>query len=322
VKSVPSPRHLEPWRRIWGPRTLKLSHPFAFYWCRHFFAQPYRRQLSREPIPRTFRRRARIAAYDSVMNLIIDGYSEQVAHKIHDMTGPLVIVFNRVVGAFDDEFEQRLERGRPTAFEDVLNAESVSARMQEMRRFLEPYSTARNIHAFLDDWVARQYGRYLELMKNSRTAISIQDCVEAAAIDSGGFATCIANVIGLFHNEPPSDNIIRQFANLGIIGKFADDMVDFWADDRNERVNLLDTFARQYPNEYSRTRVVLGHVPRTGLRWWARNCPQALADFSNLLAEYTSQLNVPRLQLAAGTILLPAMWGRAMVKPEPVNLRL
>lgn len=314
--------HLEPWHQISGTRVLRVSYPFIPYWCSHIIRQPYRRPLGIQPSSATLRLRGRIAAYDSVINLVIDGYGQLADHGLCKLTGPLAIVFNRLVGAFDDEFERRLLAGRQLAFADILESESVRGRMQDLRDLLAPYPTGPAVRDFLDGWVAKQYDRYIDLMMNDASNITLDECFEAAAIDSGGFATCIAHVIGLFHGVTPSERMISQFSTLGVVGKFADDFVDFWADVQKNRVNLLDAFIRQNPVEYDRTRTVITCVPRTGLRWWVANCPRATAAFSETLDYHTSRLNTPALHQAARAMLLPAMWGKTLLKAEPVNLRL
>jgi hypothetical protein len=266
--------------------------------------------------------RGRIASYDSVMTLVIRGYAQLAGYPLHKLSGPLVIVFNRLVGAFDDEFERRLEAGLPLAFEEVMDAEMVRGRMNGLQELLAPYPTGDAIRDFLDKWVSKQYDRYVELMGNTASTISFDDCFEAAVIDSGGFATCIAHVIGLFNGAMPADHLVDQFSALGIVGKLADDLLDFWPDARMDRVNLLDAFVRQHPEEYARTRAVIARPPRTGLHWWAENCPQAITAFSEALDSYISHLHAFRLQQAAHAILFPAMWGKALLKSEPVNLRL
>jgi hypothetical protein len=144
------------WRHVSGLRVARLAWPFIPYWLRHVSRQPYRRLLGPNPQPVSFRIRGRIAAYDSVMNLVVDAYDQLAGHQLQELSGTLVIVFNRVVGAFDDEFERRIESGQPLNFDGILNSSCVRGRFEALREFLRPYSTGPAIGEFLDDWVAKQ----------------------------------------------------------------------------------------------------------------------------------------------------------------------
>ena len=322
-----SAHRLPPWHEVAGIRSPRLLRPFGRYWIKHLTWRPYRRTALSGPVHpgrQGLRLKSRIASYDSVVNLMLDGYTALSGHRPAPATGPLVVVFNRLVGAFDDEFEDRVDAKRPLGFDEVLGSPEVHARLTDLRTFLEPHESRDAIRGYLIDSAAKQYGRYVELLTDGPAdpEQQLDSRFEAAMIDSSGFLVSLARVISLFNGVGSDEAVLDQFATLGIVGKIADDVVDFWTDARSDRFNLLDGFVRLHPAEFAVTRAVLANPPRTGLRWWSRHCPQSIAALSEALAGQMDQLTEPALRRAGQVMLAPAMWGHTVLKSGPASGRL
>jgi hypothetical protein len=317
-----------PWCEITGIRAARLVSPFIPYWTGHLLRQPYRHTPQSRPLNpgrQSLRFKSRIAAYDSVINLMLDGFAEISGQSIDPMTGPLVVVFNRLVGAFDDEFEDRVETKRPLSFDDVLGSAAVHARLLDLRAFLEPCQARETIRSHLLASAAQQYERYVQLMTSGplHPDQALDARFEAALIDSAGFLVSLVHVISLFNGVVADEAVTAQFAALGIVGKFADDIVDFWPDARHERFNLLDGHLRRHSAELALVRgLIADPPPRTTLRWWSRRCPESIAELSATLAGQMDRLNSRAMRRAAEILLIPPLWGHTMLKSEPSSGRL
>jgi hypothetical protein len=310
-----------PWNRISGLRLARLSYPLIPYSCWHFMRQPYRRKYGILPLPRNFGTRTRVAAYDAVMTLLIGGFARLTQLRPHPSSGALVILFNRLVGAFDDELERRVNSNLPLQFDEVLMAQAVGDRVDALSEFLTLFSLQSDIRGFLRERVTAQYDRYLGIIRSEPCDLDLDSYIEAATIDSAGFAACIAQVLCLFHDVPANDRLVDEFAAFGMVAKHVDDFVDFWPDSQQHRINLLDGFIRQYPEELARISLSSGAPVKAGIGWWAAACPCAVRDFSAALDEHLRRLTTPELRKAAEIALVPALRGWQVVKPESLSIR-
>jgi hypothetical protein len=314
-----------------SPRLVDLTlalraFPFASHCIRQLIWPSYWRDAGRSGDLST---RLRIAAYDGIIGLLLDGYAQLARHPLRPRTGALVVRLNRLVGAVDDEYEHRLVDRRPLDFAEVFAARLVQDRLGDLAAFLRPYPERLAIKEFLQGRVSQYYGHYVTLASTPKAEREPDWHLRSALLDSVGLAECIANVIGLFHRAPPGGDIVRQFASFGMMVKVADDVIDFWDDLAADRANLLQGIVLQHPVELERVRqrAQEGTSPgvavagQTGLRWWRDNCPESYAEAAVIIDDHRSALTAPRLRLACELVLVPAWHGRIATSGATIGLR-
>lgn len=309
-----------------APALALRALPFASHCIRQFIWPSYRRGVGGSGDLTTC---LRIAAYDGIIGLLLDGYAQLAGHPLRPQTGALVVRLNRLVGAVDDEFECRLADRRPLDFAEVFAAGLVQDRFSDLADFLRPHPERQAIKDFLHGRVSQYYGNYVTLAAAGEAEREPDWHLRSALLDSVGLAECTAHVIGLFHRTPPHSEIVRQFASFGMLVKVADDVIDFWDDLAADRANLLQGIVRRHPVELERVRrgAREGTPPRavtagrTGLRWWRDNCPESYAEAAAVIDDHRSSLTASRLRLACELVLVPAWHGRIATSGATIGLR-
>ncbi|MEU8927635.1 hypothetical protein AB0D10_43160 [Kitasatospora sp. NPDC048545] len=213
------------------------------------------------------------------------------------------------MAAFDDEYERRTREGGSMEFGDILGSGPLQVHMDALSEFLADHPERHSIRNFLECFAADNYKRYLQLTRSSETVRDISHQLEMIELDSGGFLTCTAHVIGIFNGHAPTAELISEFAHLGVVGKLADDMLDVWSDYREDVANILSGIIREYPEEYQVFAAHADVAPRVGFRWWRARCPRAFSSFTEILASHRSALSTRSLGVAGDLMLLPSVWG-------------
>jgi hypothetical protein len=279
------------------------SGPFAAHWCRHLVRRPYRRGLTGGP---RLASRPALAGYDAAMNLLLDGWTQLTGRAVRPGTGAVAIRLSRLIFAFDDAYEHLLDQGHRPHPGDVLAHEAVRAHLWNLRDLLRPHPERRPIRAFLADQLDRSYDRYTALQ---RPHYDIGDALESAALDSGGFGACLAQVIGLFNGLPPDARTVRQFTAVGILAKTTDDVLDLFEDQEAGRPNLALALLRRHPTEHARLltagRPAIWLTPSR----WRRLCPGSHHELTRITTTHLTALTASRLALAARLILWPVSHG-------------
>ncbi|WP_031070038.1 hypothetical protein [Streptomyces sp. NRRL S-118] len=253
------------------------------------------------------------------MNLLLDGYAELAGYPVRAETGQLIIRLNRLIGAFDDEYEERLGDGRSLDLGDVFAGELVQERLFALGDFLQAYPERRAIQEFLTDRLSGSYGRYVALTQSKP---DFDRLYESVVLDSGGLGECLAHVIGLFNGAAPDPETVEQFSSFGIVGKLADDVIDFWTDLAQGRTNVLIGLVQGHPEEHERVLQTASRTARGRLKWWRLNCPDSFVQLMDLIEEHRARLKAPSLRLAGDLTLLPACRGGLELRSAPVGLRI
>ncbi len=290
---------------------------FAPWYLKHFLAQPYRRlswweslrQLLKDP-----KRRHRIALYDGVMNIILSGYAALCGRAVNRRAGQIAVAFTRLAFAFDDEYERRCACGDSLAFDAVFGGAQVRQPLREWREFMCPFPAYPAIRSYLEGFVRSLYADYTSGTGSAPVPDDFERLVQAATLDSGGFLKAIVHTVSLSQGATLDEQVCGQFGALGVLGKAADDMIDFGADGAAERPNLLSTLVAETPQEQA----VVRDARRTGTRmntvWWRRNCPATFARYVALCAERYAVLDTAWLRFASHLMWVPALLGRATTK--------
>jgi hypothetical protein len=300
-------------------RWLPLRLPkFLPVYLRHLVAQPYRRGGTAGPgLGTRALRRHRIALYDGVLNLVMDGYAELTGQAVRRSAGRMVVLLTRVAFAFDDEFEQRTAAGKPHGFTDVMGSDAVQEHLDHWHTFMHADPCYPAIREFLTDCVAELHATYLTGTERSGTpARDFSTAMRGAELDSGGLLTILAHVLALYHGTAAVPSaVLAQFSRLGVAGKIADDMTDLRKDFDAGRLNLLQEIAAGNGGEWD---IALRAIRTPGVRlsanWWLRNCPQSFSDFVLICKENYDPLTSRSLRLAWQLIWMPAYFGHSLEK--------
>lgn len=305
----------------WDPLLALRTSIFVPHFTRNLIKHDYRGGLLEGG---SFSGRVRVAAYDSFISLLLDGYSELAGHQVRPQTGGLIVRLNRLVAAIDDEYEARLADHRSLDFADVLGASQVQAKLVQFGDFLKPYPERRAIRNFLYERVEQNYHTYVSLSASDASKQDSDWHFQTALLDSGGLSECLAHVIGLFHGQPVAEEVAGQFFVFGMMGKLADDVIDFWDDLAANRANLLLGMLHSHPAEQKKVEEWAPSIPGTairhGLRWWRRTCPESYADAADLVRDHRARLTSPKILLACDLVLLPAWYGRIVTSSPTIGL--
>ena len=200
---------------------------------RHAVLQPYREHSAagnvRELLTKPGRRH-QIAVYDAVLELMLKGYAELAGHSLRSETGQVAVMLTRIGFAFDDEYEQRDSRHQPLTLDQIMGSSRVAQRIGEWREFMQRFDNYPAIRESLTAFVAGLYKNYTETSGTTAGSVTFEAMMKSATLDSGGLLVALAHVVAQFHGATVADELAKQFSALGVIGKLADDIIDFGPD--------------------------------------------------------------------------------------------
>jgi hypothetical protein len=290
---------------------------FAPYYMRHVTLQPYRGLSLLENIRELLSRPARrhqIAVYDAVLELMLKGYAELAGHPLRPQSGQVAVMLTKVGFAFDDEYERRKARQEGTDFKDLLASPHVQEHVRKWRAFMQGYEQYEAIRNFLMEFVAQLYQRYAETVEAPGDQVGFDAMMHGATLDSGGLLVALAQVLALFHNDVSADALLAQFSSVGVNGKLADDVIDFWLDVAGGRPNLLLVLARGHDLEYAKAMNLADTRKTLGTRWWQQNCPRTYEQFAVAYQEQQAQITARWLRYVSKLMWTPALLGHARKK--------
>ncbi|NES28119.1 hypothetical protein GCE86_08775 [Micromonospora terminaliae] len=248
------------------------------------------------------------------MNIILNGLSSLAGRAVGLVAGRIAVAFTRLAFSFDDEYERRCARGEPVAFDDVFGSAQVTEALGEWREIMRPFPTYPALRNHLHESVRSLYADYTIGGRSAPAEAHFAQLLRAATLDSGGFLTAVAQVVALSMNVALPEPAYRQFSALGILGKAADDMIDFRADLQAERPNLLAALVREHPSESDPVQLASASGARMNTVWWRRHCP---ATWQRYLAECSTRyatLSTCWLRLASHLLWVPALLGRSTTR--------
>jgi hypothetical protein len=225
------------------------------------------------------------------------------------------------MAAFDDHYEERLAAGRPLAFEEIFAEGLVQNRYSELVRFLADYPEAFAIRDHLMTRVASHYEKYVTLTKSEEARVHLDTQLRIAMLDSAGFTLSFLYAVALFNGRSPSDEAVQQFTNLGILGKLADDGLDFWEDLSGGQINMLRGVLHRHPEEEAKILATMPSAATRGVRWWRFTCPESFKEFATLIGEQRAGITSKPLLLICDLMLAQMTRGRTAIQSVPVGLR-
>jgi hypothetical protein len=270
----------------------------------------YLRQLAFRPnrtgLPRVRGGRGwELAAYDLFLDLLLSGYAEITGRPARRGTAELLILVNRIAFLIDDEFERRIGK-ESVAFDDLALAADVRRAIEDMRTYLNmtcPPERCAAIRQLLRRTVETEYRSYSAAIKHRRTAASVDDLLDDAAVDSGAVMRQLAQVIGLFQGDAAPQEALDDFYALGMACRFADDLRDWRHDSRTGAGNLLLAVLARHPHEERRLARAKELRLRMNEKRWHQLCAETFEEFAELYRTHYSRIRSHTLRVAADLMM-------------------
>jgi hypothetical protein len=306
------------------PVSIRQNHPpslwqvpwllarFLPYYIRHVILLTYRGHRPLDKVRELVMTPARChqtAVYDAVLELMLKGYAELAGYSLRPETGRIAVLLTRIGFAFDDEYERRQARQESREFEEVLHSPQVAKRVLEWRHFMQRFDVYGDIKDFLMCFVASLHTEYAA--EDARGQTDFDTLLRRAELDSGGLLIALVHVVAKFHEVPPKSELLSQFSSLGVIGKLADDVIDFSSDLAGGRPNLLQLLAKEDEREYIKAIDSAALGKPLSARWWRRNCPRAYTDLASLYEKHQNNLTSKWLRYTSSLMWAPVLLGHA-----------
>jgi hypothetical protein len=226
----------------------------------------------------------------------------------------MAVAFTRLAFAFDDEYERRSSQGAPLPFDAVFGGAQLQQPLREWREVMRPVAAYPAIRSYLETFVRSLYADYVTENSRAYASDDFDRLVRAATLDSGGFLSTIAQIVALAQDATLDARANGQFTALGVLGKAADDMIDFRADGAGRRANLLCTLIAETPPEEETVHTAERSGSRMNTVWWRRHCPSTFERYLAMCAERYALLDTAWLRFACQLMWVPALLGRATTK--------
>ena len=292
----------------------RLLLRLAPYYLNHLVRQPYRRDVPaigyKVPKVLTQRRRRLTALYDSMYNLLLDGYAEITHSKLAAETGEMFFLLIELTRRIDEHLDQHLGSDTSLLLDDVLKAPLIQEQLAVFRSYLQLFGRAQVIMTYLKDLFAAHYDSYVRTLEKANSSLQFDDVLVAARVDTGIWLRCMLETVALFNGHKPHEEALNNFYLFGMVGKFADDMVDLPRDVEKNDPNLLYALAYQTLPERNALHAALKAHKRLRVTWWSEYCPHTYRRYFEYIEHYYKQIISEKLRFACDLIMLPAIVGR------------
>lgn len=142
-----------------------------------------------------------------------------------------------------------------------------------------------------------RYDSYRQDLATARTAGGFAVMRRAVEFEAGVTLVMMYNVIRLFNDHPHHERCADEFRNLGMAGKFLDDVADYADDVQHENPNLLYALTTEQPVDLAAVRSALAKGELITARWWKENCPAIFEQYFRWTFSYYRQVRAPALRL-------------------------
>lgn len=302
------------WERPVSLQRMELAIHFLPRYVYQLMARPYRRGLPPPPIsgdPARNHAWGTLPAFDACIQCLVDGYARLAEHPVLPQTGRLVVLFMRLMAAFNKEYEHRLETKQRLDLEEILADPLVAGCLAQWTAFTVQECAEREVVDFLSlAEVAAQYERYVAVTCQPDFHMNVAAQMASIELDSGYYCTFLARLVGLFHRRLASEGVLNNFRNFGMAGKLVDELVDLPMDYFEGRYNLL--LAMLFHNGQEQSRVMERLAARAPMpaSWWTANAPLTFRHFTDMFEVYYRELRCPELRIACNVSMMRALSGR------------
>jgi hypothetical protein len=292
--------------------TSCLWMQFGIYFTYHFSFKPYRESILAEVLKGnivSYKQKVNCAIYDVMYNILLDGYVELTGYDINSYTGQMLAKINSLLGTFDEVFERRLDAKEPLDLSNVLGEESVDIKSRLFQQYLQQFECSQSIISYLNSTFENYYTTYVSTLNVELSDLDFDKLFASIELDSGIQLSALMEVVRLFNEHEPCEQINRDFYALGLAGKLIDDIVDFRRDYAKRRPNLLYMLVTQRENELEILHQSIQKNISLTTHWWAENCPISFNRYMNYIDKYFHEITSSKLKMACDIMFLPAILG-------------
>jgi len=230
------------------------------------------------------------AGFDTAVSGIIRGFTECTGTPAHPHSGRGVVMFMRMVAAFNLEIENRAYTHNDLEIKAVCARPLVQSKINDWEYCCRTLGLDMKYANFWDrDDVKADYTRYIDLITSDNIGASFGKQIESIELDSGTYMAYLFKILGALAGAEPQKHSLEQAWNFGIAAKLVDDIVDFAVDLAEGRYNLL---IAGLSTDHIKENAVMRHVRQHGsvpLAAWGTLAPDVI---SVVLKRYTQHYEI------------------------------
>jgi hypothetical protein len=240
----------------------------------------------------------RRVVHDVYCDMFLRGYRQSTGYPVDRSTGLVVVLFAVFMYVFDDEFEVRRRRDAVTDVEPIVESPGVAEIWDTLGAYLRAMGHGDEIRRYImTDFFGAGFDGYRRDIKDAEASGGFPATVRLVEFDAGSVLHTVYHLIRLFNGHSFHQPCADEFRNLGMAGKFLDDMADYADDVQSGNPNLLDALAAEQPAELAAARSALAVGELLTMRWWREHCPATYERYLLRTFGYYDQVNAPALRL-------------------------
>ncbi len=286
---------------------------FTPYFIKHFLLLPYRRNENKVILissgKKNKQKRFLSALYDSVLNIVLEGYSEIMNKKILPETGQMMHYLIQLTIRFDEFLDKYRKTDQSLELKDVLSIPEVREELNRFRDYIKIQGREEEIISYLSEMFRNHYDRYIKLIKTDSFQESFEIVLELSQLDSGWLLASDMEIVRLFNNHSPSKKMQEEFFLLGTAGKFADDIGDIFSDIKRNHLNLFCSLVNDNPAEKDILYKAVNDNVKINFSWLDQHCHSTFVEYIRKMESFNSRITSKKLRLVFELSVLPAMWG-------------
>jgi hypothetical protein len=240
----------------------------------------------------------RRVVHDVYCAMFLRGYAEATGLQVDRRTGLLVVLFAVLMYVFDDEFEVRRRAGAATDVQEILHSAEVAPIWGAMGAYLRCTGHDDRIRDhIIEDFFGRGFDQYQSDICDVEAGGGLAATRRVVEFDSGAVLLTAHHLIRMFNRHPHNSGCAEQFRNLGLAGKYLDDLADYTDDVTSGSPNLLDAHAAQRPSDLAAARAAVAAGEPVTREWWQQHCPVTYQRYLDETFGYYKRVTTPRLRL-------------------------
>lgn len=282
------------------------------YLALHIIRRPYRRNIP--AIDYTYSgsySRYRLACFDALFNIVLDGYAEVSGQPVLSTTGQFFFLTLELTKSLDETLDEALAEPFTRSFhaEEILAADFVQKNLDNFKNYLRiSNAPSEEIIAYLKERFDSLFEQYVLLSKTASETNQFSDILRVSEMDNGIWLSSLADMIALFNRHGFSDPARHDFYNFGLVGKLIDDIVDIRRDIHEGRLNLLYALLKEH-GSCVHLHTAINHKQQLTQHWWLKHYFVEYTEYFDYINNYLSRIRSKKLRLACDMMMIPAVLG-------------
>lgn len=253
------------------------------------------------------------ALYDSMFNIFLEGYVEIMGEKVIPSTGQMISLLFEMTLNLDEYLDKHRKTNNSLNIKEVLEEPTIKEQRSRFHNYLRLFGRDESISSYLKDMFATHYDHYIRLIGMDVGQESFEKTLEIAQMDNGRGYSSAGEIVRLFNLHQPNQNMLSQFYLLGMVGKFAEDIVDLACDIQKGHLNLFCSLVKQHPEEKANLYREVEHQPHIDFKWLNKNCHKTFIEYLSFMESFYNQITFPKLRLVGDLLIVPVYIG----DPDP-----